>query len=99
MQLATDAPIAIHEADAQGLANPNRAMLAMFGADPSPAPAVLLKDGDTITFGKHSVKVIHTPGHTPAEYASTSRVTFSPRYPIVQGVGRTDLPGGSFQGA
>lgn len=98
MQLATDAPIAIHEADAPGLANPNRAMLAMFGADPSPAPTVLLKDGDTITFGKQSVKVIHTPGHTPGGIC-----LFFPGYVLtgdtlfVQGVGRTDLPGGSFQ--
>jgi len=98
MQLATDAPIAIHEADAQGLASPNRAMLAMFGADPSPAAGVLLKDGDTITFGKQSVKVIHTPGHTPGGiclyfpgYVLTGDTLF------VQGVGRTDLPGGSFQ--
>ncbi|MBW3595352.1 MAG: MBL fold metallo-hydrolase, partial [Actinobacteria bacterium] len=24
-----------------------------------------LSDGDTITFGQHSVTVLHTPGHTP----------------------------------
>lgn len=97
MQAATDAPIAIHETEADGLANPNRAMLAMFGADESPAASVLLKDGDKITFGKESVEVIHTPGHTPGGiclyfpgYVLTGDTLF------VGGVGRTDLPGGSY---
>ena len=65
MQDATGAPIAIHEADADALTHPNMGMLAMFNAEPSPAPGLLLKDGDTISFGNQSVKVIHTPGHTP----------------------------------
>jgi hydroxyacylglutathione hydrolase len=28
-------------------------------------PEVLLKDGDSISFGKVKLKVLHTPGHTP----------------------------------
>ena len=97
MQEATGAPLAIHEADAQGLVHQNPGMLAMFGADASPKATVLLKDGDKITFGKESVQVIHTPGHTPGGiclywpgYVITGDTLF------VQGVGRTDLPGGSF---
>lgn len=97
MQAATDAPIAIHEAEADGLANPNRSMLAMFGASESPSASVLLKDGDKITFGNESVEVIHTPGHTLGGiclyfpgYVLTGDTLF------VGGVGRTDLPGGSF---
>jgi len=98
MQAATDAPIAIHQADADALANPNSAMLAMFGTPRSPEATVLLKDGDNISFGNGSVEVIHTPGHTPGGiclywpgYVITGDTLF------VQGVGRTDLPGGSFQ--
>lgn len=98
MQKATGAPIAIHEAEAEALANPNMSMLAMFGAEPSPPAEMILKDGDVITFGNESVRVIHTPGHSPGGiclyfpgYVLTGDTLF------VQGVGRTDLPGGSYE--
>ena len=42
-------PVAAHSADAANL--------------PSP-PDVLLKDGDSVSFGKIELKVLHTPGHT-----------------------------------
>ncbi len=98
IQELTGAPIAIHEAEAPMLATPNRAMLAMFGAEASPAATVLLQDGDDITFGNETVKVIHTPGHSPGSIS-----LYFPGYVItgdtlfVQGVGRTDLPGGSYE--
>lgn len=98
MQQATGAPIAIHEADANALTYANPMMLEMFQAQPSPAATVLLKDHDKIQFGKESVEVIHTPGHSPGGiclyfpgYVLTGDTLF------VGGVGRTDLPGGSFQ--
>ncbi|MBM3299624.1 MAG: MBL fold metallo-hydrolase, partial [Deltaproteobacteria bacterium] len=97
MHRATGAPIAIHEAEAHGLANPNHAMLAMFGATQSPTATRLLRDGDKITFGNQSVEVIHTPGHTLGGIC-----LYFPGYVItgdtlfVGGVGRTDLPGGSY---
>ncbi len=97
-QDATSAPIAIHELEAQELLHPNRGMLAMFGAEPSPAPAILLKDGDLITFGNESVSVIHTPGHTRGGiclYFSGHVITGDTLF--VGGVGRTDLPGGSYE--
>ncbi|MDR3603427.1 MAG: MBL fold metallo-hydrolase, partial [Syntrophaceae bacterium] len=73
-------------------------MLAMFGAEPSPPPTVLLKDHDLITFGKESVRVIHTPGHTLGGiclYFPGHVITGDTLF--VGGVGRTDLPGGSYQ--
>ncbi|MFH0825459.1 MAG: MBL fold metallo-hydrolase [Pseudomonadota bacterium] len=94
---ATGAPVAIHKDDAGMLTNPNKAMLLMFNADESPAPTVLLKDGDKINFGGESVEVIHTRGHSPGGIC-----LYFPGYVItgdtlfVQGIGRTDLPGGSF---
>ncbi|MFZ5500854.1 MAG: MBL fold metallo-hydrolase [Candidatus Micrarchaeota archaeon] len=98
MQDATAAPIAIHEADAQGLMRQNPGMLAMFNAMASPQATVLLHDGDAIRFGNESVQVIHTPGHTPGGiclyfpgYVLTGDTLF------VGGVGRTDLPGGSYE--
>lgn len=97
MKSATGAPIAIHEADAEGLSTPSYMMLAMFNATASPAADVLLTDGQLITFGNESVTVIHTPGHSPGGvclhfpgYVITGDTLF------VGGVGRTDLGGGSF---
>jgi len=98
MQKATGAPIAIHQSEAEDLANPNRAMLAMFGAEASPAPSILLKDGDIIQFGNESVKVIHTPGHTTGGvclYFPGHVITGDTLF--VQGIGRTDLPGGDYE--
>ena len=98
IQQATSAPIAIHELDAPDILNPNISMLAMFGAEPSPPPEVLLKDGDLLTFGNETVKVIHTPGHTLGGIC-----LYFPGYVItgdtlfVGGIGRTDLPGGSYE--
>lgn len=97
-QEATSAPIAIHELDAPELFHPNRGMLAMFGAEPSPPPTILLKDGDLISFGNESVSVIHTPGHTSGGiclYFSGHVITGDTLF--VGGVGRTDLPGGSYE--
>jgi hydroxyacylglutathione hydrolase len=98
MKEATGAPIAIHEDEADHLANPNKMMLAMFNATASPPATVMLKDGDKITFGKQSVEVIHTPGHTPGGiclYFPGHVVTGDTLF--VGGVGRTDLPGGSYE--
>lgn len=59
-------------------------------------PAKLLNDGDRLEFGDISLTVIATPGHTPGSscfYAPG--VLFSGDTLFAEGVGRTDLPGGS----
>lgn len=63
----------------------------------SPAPDGYLKDGDDIKIGKHSFRVIHTPGHTPGSviFYSDQGWLFSGDTIFNGGVGRTDLPGGS----
>jgi hydroxyacylglutathione hydrolase len=98
MHQLTGAPLAIHEAEADALANQPLSMILMFGGERSPKPEVLLKDGSQLTFGNESVSVIHTPGHTPGGvclyfpgYVVTGDTLF------VGGVGRTDLPGGSYE--
>jgi hydroxyacylglutathione hydrolase len=97
-QEATSAAIAIHELDAADLTHPNLGMLAMFGAEPSPPPSILLKDNDVIAFGNESIKVIHTPGHTLGGiclYFDGHVITGDTLF--VGGIGRTDLPGGSYE--
>lgn len=60
---------------------------------------VLLKDGDTFKIGNLPVRVIHTPGHTPAcscylvdeKHVFVGDTIFAPQL----GTARTDFPGGS----
>src|SRR5512136_1928606 len=65
MQKLTGAKIIVHEEDAPMLTSTPGMMLKMFGGKQSPPPDRLVKDGDTIDVGNISLKVIHTPGHTP----------------------------------
>lgn len=58
-----------------------------------------LDDGDTVTFGTHTFKVIATPGHTPGGldfYCAEEKVLFSGDSLFRRSVGRTDFPGGNY---
>lgn len=66
---------------------------------PSPPIGHLLSDGDDIGFGSHTLRVIHTPGHSPGGvlfYCETEHVVFTGDTLFRMSVGRTDLPGGSW---
>ena len=72
-------------------------MLRMFQAKASPPADIRVQDGDTITVGKVTLKVIHTPGHSPGGMALyTPGYVFTGDTLFVEGVGRTDLPGASW---
>jgi hydroxyacylglutathione hydrolase len=97
MKKKTGAQIIIHEADADMLVSTPSMVLRMFGAKPSPPADITVKEGDTISVGKVSLKVIHTPGHTPGGMSLyTDGYVFTGDTLFVGGVGRTDLPGGSW---
>jgi len=58
-----------------------------------------LKDGETISFGTHQIKVLHSPGHSPGSvllYLEDEKVVFAGDTLFRMGVGRTDLEGGSW---
>ncbi|MBN1664723.1 MAG: MBL fold metallo-hydrolase [Deltaproteobacteria bacterium] len=97
MQKKTGAKIIIHEDDAPMLANTPSMMLKMFGGKPSPPADIMVKDGDAITVGDVSLKVIHVPGHSPGGIALyTEGYVFTGDTLFVEAVGRSDLPGGSW---
>ncbi len=97
MKKKTGAQIIIHEADADMLVSTPSMVLRMFGAKPSPPADITVKEGDTISVGKVSLKVIHTPGHTPGGMSLyMDGYVFTGDTLFVGGVGRTDLPGGSW---
>jgi glyoxylase-like metal-dependent hydrolase (beta-lactamase superfamily II) len=97
MKKRTGAKIIIHEEDAPHLQRTPRSMLAMFGGRPSPPADRMVKDGELIQAGDLSLQVLHTPGHSPGGMClyGDGRV-FTGDTLFVGGVGRTDLPGGSW---
>jgi len=98
MKRKTGARIIIHEGDADMLINTPAELLRMFDAQPSPPADRTVADGDVISVGEIKLQVLHTPGHSPGSmvlfvdgYAFTGDTLF------VEAVGRTDLPGGSWE--
>jgi hydroxyacylglutathione hydrolase len=68
------------------------------GFRPSPPVDWAVRDGDLIAFGQETLKVIHTPGHTPGGICLYGRNNlFTGDTLFVGAVGRTDLPGGSLE--
>jgi hydroxyacylglutathione hydrolase len=94
----TGAELVAHRDDAaEILRGLNRAFSMAMGKRPSPAPHLLVTDGDVIPIGKTSLKVIHTPGHTPGSiclYGEGNLFTGDTLF--VGAVGRTDMKGSSF---
>jgi len=98
MKDLTGAEIIIHEKDANALIHQPPSMLEMFHAEPSPPADITVKDGDLITIGETSLKVIHTPGHSPGGMCLYHNgMVFTGDTLFVGAVGRTDLGGGSWE--
>jgi glyoxylase-like metal-dependent hydrolase (beta-lactamase superfamily II) len=98
MKELTGAKIIIHEAEAPYLSQQEAHLMHMFGADPSPPADITVRENDLITIGDISLKVIHTPGHSPGAICLyTDGLVFTGDTLFVGGVGRTDLEGGSWQ--
>lgn len=98
MKDLTNAQIIIHESEARALLDQSPDMMQMFHAEPSPAADITVREGDIITIGETSLKVIHTPGHSPGSISLYHNgMVFTGDTLFVGGVGRTDLGGGSWQ--
>ncbi len=95
------APLWLHGADVAKLPTlPVQAEL--FGFDPVEVPAVdhQPQDGETFLLGSQEARVIHTPGHSPGSacvFFPAAKILFTGDTLFVGSVGRTDLPGGSFE--
>jgi hydroxyacylglutathione hydrolase len=73
---------------------------AAFGFPPAEAPAEVhdLADGQRLTIGRHELLVRHTPGHSPGHVTFVHGERLWVGDVLFAGsIGRTDLPGGSFE--
>lgn len=90
-------PICIHPADAPMLGDPDL-NLSVFGKQSivSPAADILLHNGESLLLGSESIKILHTPGHTPGSislYCTDFLISGDTLFR--ESIGRTDLPKGS----
>lgn len=76
-------------------------MAGMYGmpADPSPAPTGFLEEGEILTFGNQAIRILLTPGHSPASiclYCAEEDWLIAGDVLFDGSIGRTDLPGGDY---
>ncbi len=94
-------PVALHAADMPLWEMKGGAPLfGVQGVDTGPRPSIDLVDGLTLTLGSTEFEVRHAPGHTPGHvmfYCASDNVLFCGDVIFQGSIGRTDLPGGSYQ--
>jgi len=80
-----------------------QAALFGFRLDPPPPVDLFYEGADRLAFGGHQVRVHHTPGHTPGGVClqvgpsgEAGRQLFVGDTLFAGSIGRTDLPGGSY---
>jgi len=98
MKDATGADILIHPHDAPMLdiTSSGAASIGLRMED-SPPPDRTIDEGDTISFGDITLKVFHTPGHSPGGICLyTDDIVFVGDTLFAGSIGRTDFPGGNY---
>jgi glyoxylase-like metal-dependent hydrolase (beta-lactamase superfamily II) len=94
------APFLIHRGDLPILESMQSRVRQVTGFQVPPPPKVddFLKDGDTVPLGRETVKVLHTPGHSPGSISLyVDRHVLTGDALFNQSIGRTDLPGGDLR--
>ena len=97
---ASGAPLALHPDDLPLLQAGGGALLFDFQPPPIPAAVNSLTAGQEIGVGELTLRVLHTPGHSRGHvtfYVPAEGALFDGDVLFAGGIGRTDLPGGSFE--
>ncbi len=98
IQKAYEVKTFIHKKD-EFLVKSLKQQLMIFGMKTADIPRIdgYLEDGQILKVGNIKLKVIHTPGHTEGGVCFlTDKILFSGDTLFSNSVGRTDLPGGSY---
>lgn len=91
-------PIGIHRDDLSLYNSGGGADQFGIPAQKLPDPAIFFEHGLQISIGTEQVEVLHTPGHTPGHvvfYIPQNHTALVGDLIFKNGIGRTDLPGGS----
>ena len=96
---ATGADLLIHPLDAHMLDElAENAAAWGLTSDNSPPPDRTVDEGDTVSVGNITFKIIHTPGHSPGGISIYSDGHVFVGDTLFAGsIGRTDFPGGSYE--
>ncbi|MBS1256970.1 MAG: Hydroxyacylglutathione hydrolase GloC [Candidatus Scalindua arabica] len=89
----------LHKGDSFLVENASEQATA-FGLSPIPKPDInkFVNDGDKISLGDKIINVIHTPGHSPGGVCyHIDNSVFVGDTMFASSIGRTDLPGGSYE--
>ena len=97
---ATGAPVLLHREDRRLYdAVPQQGEAFGFPVDPLPEPEGELVAGQRLELGEQTAEVLHVPGHSPGHVAfwfPASRQVVAGDVLFAGSIGRTDLPGGSY---
>ena len=94
---ATGSQVAVHADDARTLNDRSLGILLGISQPSLPPPDRLLKDGDELALNGLRFTILHTPGHTPGGICLLGEgMLFSGDTLFKYGIGRTDMPGGSY---
>jgi glyoxylase-like metal-dependent hydrolase (beta-lactamase superfamily II) len=100
---ATGSKFLLHHQDLDLLRDGFKMSMARFGLDPTqapPDPDQFVEDADVVEVEGVRLKAITTPGHTPGSvsyYCEEGGMLFSGDTLFRGSIGRTDMPGGSFE--
>lgn len=97
---STGAPLAIHPDDLPLLNVGGGATAFGLPQPPIPVPQIWLSVGNVIETGTLAFSVLHTPGHSPGHvcfYERAHNTIFVGDVLFAGSIGRTDLPGGSYE--
>ena len=94
----TGVPILLHKDDVELMRQAAQQALSFgFRVPNLPAPDRLLTDGEEVVVGGSHLRVLHTPGHTPGGICLYGDgIVFVGDTLFAGSIGRTDLPGGSY---
>jgi len=95
-----DVDVCLHPDDKELYENQGGAAFFGLSVEAGPEPSCWLKDGQELSVGRFGFEVKHTPGHTLGHvvfYCKKEKLLFSGDLIFKSSIGRTDLPGGSYE--